>query len=87
MSKRYLNREESAEYCGLGFSTLNNMAYQGKGPAYIKINGRVVYDINDLDEWLQSLKVRPEQKAVAVTLAPVRSGHRGRPRKLVEAMA
>lgn len=57
--KRYLSAKESARYCGLGLSTLNNLAWLNKGPKYIKVFGRKLFDRRDLDEWLQSMKVDP----------------------------
>ena len=88
MSKRYYSREESAEYCGLGLSTLNNLACAGQGPKYIKAFGRVLYDVADLDEWLQSMKVDPSTRRPSAPVAPapaVRRG-RGRPAKTVTHM-
>jgi hypothetical protein len=83
MSKRYYSREEAAEYCGLGLSTLNNLACAGQGPQYIKAFGRVLYDVADLDAWLQSMKVDPStRRSVALaTPAPAVKRGRGRPAK------
>ncbi len=86
--KRYLSREEAAEYCGLGLSTLNNLACAGEGPLYIKTFGRVIYDVADLDAWLQSMKVNPSTRRASASVAPapaVRRG-RGRPARSVTAM-
>ena len=69
MSKRYFSREEARIYCGLGYSTLNNLASTGLGPKYIKAFGRVLYDLTDLDEWLQSMKVDPAIRRKEITQA------------------
>jgi len=79
--KRYLNREEAANYCGLGLSTLNNFACAGEGPLYIKISGRVLYAIEDLDSWLLSLKVDPATRRKQEPAPDPAKKGRGRPRK------
>lgn len=50
-----LRSEAAARYVGLARSTLAKMRVRGDGPPYSKAGTRiVVYDIRDLDEWLQS---------------------------------
>lgn len=78
--KRYLSREEAAEYCGLGVSTLNNLACAGEGPLYIKTFGRVIYDVADLDTWLQSMKVDPATRRASALEQPAPAVKRGRGR-------
>lgn len=46
----------AAQYCGLGKSTFDKFRLVGGGPAYIKIGSRVVYDVDDLDAWLDQHK-------------------------------
>jgi predicted DNA-binding transcriptional regulator AlpA len=74
LPKRYLSREEAARYTGLGHSTLNNLACAGKGPLYIKSFGRVMYDVADLDAWLQSMKVDPTTRVDAPAPAKKTNG-------------
>ncbi len=46
---------EAAAYLGLSASTLAKMRLRGDGPQFIKAGPRVVlYDLNDIDEWLAS---------------------------------
>ena len=80
MSGKYLSREQAAEYCGLGLSTLNNLACAGEGPHYIKAFGRVLYDVTDLDAWLASMKVDPASRKKAATESPAPAVKRGRGR-------
>jgi hypothetical protein len=58
-SQCYLNREEAVCYLVIGYSTLVNMDRQGQGPVAIKFNGRVLYDIADLDRFMQGFRVQP----------------------------
>ena len=52
-----LRVEAAARYVGLAPSTLAKMRVRGDGPPYSKAGARiVVYDIRDLDEWLQSTR-------------------------------
>lgn len=39
--------------------TLAHWRCEGRGPAYIKMNGRVAYRGSDLNEWLEARTVRP----------------------------
>jgi excisionase family DNA binding protein len=47
---------EAATYVGLSASTLNQMRSEGRGPRYIKLGSRVVYDSADLDRWMEQHK-------------------------------
>ena len=40
-------------------STLAHWRSQGRGPAYIKLGGRIAYRGSDLNEWLAARTVRP----------------------------
>ena len=51
--KPKIDTQEAAEYCGLGHSTLVKYRVFGGGPPYFKIGRRVVYDPDDLDDWLR----------------------------------
>lgn len=84
-TKRYLNRPEARQYLGIGYSTLANLDRAGKGPVAIKFNGRVLYDVADLDRFMQTFRVQPADYA---TLLQVKAAQRaaegkrptGRPR-------
>ena len=61
--RRKLSTPEAAAYIGLGESTLNKSRVTktvGSTPAppYIKLGARVLYDADDLDQWLAQNKRR-----------------------------
>lgn len=43
---------EAAERLGVQRSTLDNWRWNGSGPRYVKVGGRVRYRLADLAEWL-----------------------------------
>ena len=55
---RYLDTRRAAAYLGISPSTLNRMRVSGDGPRYSKLGRRVVYDIADLDAWVEERKRR-----------------------------
>ncbi|MDE0458410.1 MAG: hypothetical protein OXI15_14040 [Chromatiales bacterium] len=42
------------------YSTLAHMRSEGRGPAFLKIGGKVLYRGSDLNDWLDSITVRPK---------------------------
>lgn len=57
MTKRF-RVQDAASYCGLSASTLNKYRVTGEGPVFHKLGRAVLYDICDLDIWLESCKRR-----------------------------
>ena len=55
---RYLDTRQAAGYPGTGAGTLNRMRVSGEGPRYSKLGRRVVYDLADLDRWVEERKRR-----------------------------
>ena len=51
---RFLGTRAAAEYSGIPAGTLRSWRYQGVGPRFYKPRGRALYDIADLDEFIQS---------------------------------
>lgn len=49
----YLRTAEAAEYVGLSPRTLEKHRCYGTGPVYRKLGGRVVYGIDQLEEWVE----------------------------------
>lgn len=45
---------EAAERLGVQPSTLANWRWNGGGPRYLKVGGRVRYRLHDLAQWLDS---------------------------------
>ena len=59
--KRFLNAKEASAYVGISAKTLNRMRVPGKGPRYTKRGRRVIYDVVDLDEWMEEGKTPPHE--------------------------
>ena len=51
--KRFLNTREAADYVGLSANTLVRWRVTGEGPRYIKRSNRVMYEVVDLDAWME----------------------------------
>ena len=55
MNKRYANIKEVSEYTSLPVKTLYEWASLGRIPS-IKLGRRVLFDLNDIDSFMSSLK-------------------------------
>jgi predicted DNA-binding transcriptional regulator AlpA len=67
---RYLPPEEAARFLGLSKRTLAKYRVVGGGPVYAKLGRRVVYALDDLQDWADrrrrdstSSPARPRQTA------------------------
>lgn len=61
-----LRTEAAARYLGLARSTLAKMRVRGDGPPYAKAGARiVVYDLNDIDEWLRATRRASTRSTIA----------------------
>lgn len=58
MTKRLLNTTEAAQYASCLPNYLEKLRCAGGGPVYIKMHGRVLYDIADIDQWIDGMKRR-----------------------------
>ena len=56
---RCLSVEDAAKYLDLSRQTLDNWRPAGKGPPYVRLGARVAYRLQDLDAWLEALRVTP----------------------------
>lgn len=56
MNERFRNRE-AADYLKVSPGTLEVWRCKGRGPRYSKLGKVVVYDVRDLDAFLESRKV------------------------------
>ncbi len=52
-----LRTSDAAKYCGLSKSTFDKYRITGEGPAFLKLGRAVVYNLADLDNWLESKRV------------------------------
>jgi excisionase family DNA binding protein len=56
---------EAAEYVRLTVSTLAQMRVEQRGPKYFKAGGRVLYRLEDLEEWVERRAYRSTGEYVA----------------------
>lgn len=56
--RQMLRTKEAAAYAGLEAKTLERWRVHGGGPVYSKIGGRVVYDVADLNAFIDACKRR-----------------------------
>jgi hypothetical protein len=52
--RRFLNTRQAAEYSGIPANTLRWMRYVDVGPKFYKPRGRALYDVADLDAFMNS---------------------------------
>lgn len=57
-SRKLLNTEQAANYLNIKKQTLYNWRYYRKGPDYVMIGRRPMYDINFLDRYIDSYRVK-----------------------------
>jgi hypothetical protein len=55
----------AADYIGVSVSFLNKARLTGKGPTYLKIGARVMYEPADLDAWINSRRRQSTSQTVA----------------------
>lgn len=63
MEKLRFNTAEAAAYTGVPAATLRKFRMQDRGPKWTKPEGRVLYDVRDLDAWLESGRRIPSVRA------------------------
>jgi len=54
--KTRLKAKQAAEYLGISVSLLEKMRFRGDSPIYAKLGRAVVYEIGDLDNWVNERK-------------------------------
>lgn len=55
-TKPLRNTDQAGVYCDLSPSTLEGYRVTGDGPTFLKLGRKVLYDEDDLDDWLASRK-------------------------------
>ena len=75
--KHCLNQKELARRWGISHRTLERWRYAGEGPAFLKLGGRVLYRLSDIEAFEQSQL----RRARLVSDAVARLGQR--PRRLM----
>jgi hypothetical protein len=48
---RHLNQEQLAQRLGVSQRTLEGWRYRGKGPAYLRLEGRIAYRVIDIERF------------------------------------
>ncbi len=76
VAERYVDRKTVARYTSLAESTIYEWAGQGKIPS-IKIGRRVLFDLHDIDELMESLKRTNDRevKTVNKIVGDLRGNH------------
>jgi predicted DNA-binding transcriptional regulator AlpA len=54
--KLHLRTRQAAEYLSLSASVMEKMRVRGDGPPYAKLGRMVIYNIGDLDAWVNASK-------------------------------
>jgi hypothetical protein len=57
MDCKYLDEKQASSYLNIPPASLRNMRWRGEGPYYIKLKRKVLYSLEDLEEWLGSRRV------------------------------
>lgn len=73
---RYLRTPAAAVHLGLSESTLHKHRCYGTGPAYLKLGGRIVYTLTDLDAWAAKGRKRSTSDPSSGGIRPPRPGQR-----------
>lgn len=58
MEAQYLNEQQVSDLTGISVSTLRMHRHKCKGIPYIKYGRRVLYKIDDINNFLQSCKIQ-----------------------------
>ena len=62
-SKQYLTTADASRYTGIPVSTLRKFRYENRGPIYSKPAGRCMYNVRDLDAFMESGRRIPSARA------------------------
>ena len=71
LQRHCLNQKELARRWGISHRTLERWRYSGQGPAFLKLGGRVLYRLADVEAFEQSQL----QRALKISEAVARAGH------------
>ena len=66
-NKRKLSNDEAADFLGVKGNTLEVWRCKHKGPRYSKIGSRVLYDIDDLEEFFTARAVETMESAPKIS--------------------
>ena len=57
-----LNTAKAAEVLGIAGQTLHQWRMASKGPKYFKFGRRVLYDLADIEAWIEACRIDPEAR-------------------------
>lgn len=60
----HLNEKDLAQRLGLSVRTIQRWRWAGRGPSYLKLGGRVVYRLADVEDW-ERKNIRETETATA----------------------
>lgn len=64
-SKRAVSEKEAAAIYPYSRSWFQRARWAGNSPPYIKVRGRVMYPLNELDKWFASYGLRTSTSAIS----------------------
>lgn len=70
---RFLRTPEAARFLGLSNRTLEKHRTYGTGPRYLKLGGRVVYDLYDLYTWAEQGRKASTSDVTSEGILPARA--------------
>ena len=63
--RKLLSTSEAAPFCGVAAKTLENWRTAGLGPKHLRIHGRIAYDPQDIESWLDARRVSSTSEPIA----------------------
>ncbi len=58
ITSQYLNAKQASRFTNLSIQSLYKFSKQENGPIRIQAGGRVLFDKNDLTDWMNQQKIR-----------------------------
>lgn len=63
----YLTAQEAANFLRVSIPTLERWRTLGAGPPFVRCGRRILYRVQDLEDWLASQRVSPSEKPARLT--------------------
>ena len=57
MDRKFLTTKETAELMRTTAGVLANLRMRGEGPRYIKLDRKCLYDLRDVESWLDRRRI------------------------------
>ena len=62
MAARFFSERQAAEYLDARPQTMRAWRHRGRGPAYLKLTGRIRYRLEDLEAFIAESRVVPGER-------------------------